>query len=95
MEFFNKTDYKVLECLIAKNCMSPVASLTIKQIIEFTELSQTKIRSVINQFKLMSYIKDGSKEGNNKTYYITNEGVEHFKVAFNFNDDEIEEIKEI
>lgn len=95
MEFFNKTDYKVLECLIAKGCLSPVASVTIKQIMEFTELSQTKVRAVINQFKLMNYIKDGSKEGNNKTYYITNDGIEHFKIAFNFDDIDIEEMKEI
>lgn len=93
MEFFNRNDYKVLECLIVRDCNSPVASLTVKQIINLTELSQTKVRTVLNQFGLMKFLQAGSKDGNKNTYYYTNEGLEHFKKAFAFDDKAIEELK--
>lgn len=89
---FNKNDYKVLETLIERECTTPVASLTIKQLINITEMSLSKVRSVKDNFIMMRYINEGSKDGNNKTFYVTEEGVKHYKLVFGFDDEKIDEI---
>lgn len=89
---FNKNDYKMLESLIERECNAPAASLTIKQLMRITEMSLSKIRSVKDNFILMNFIAEGSKDGNSKTYYITQQGVEHFKLVFGFDDDKINEM---
>ncbi len=91
---FNKNDYKILESLIERQCNAPVASLTIKQLINITGMSLSKVRSVIGKFLLMNFIQEGSKDGNNKTYFTTEDGVKHFKLVFGFNDNDIKEIVE-
>lgn len=90
---FNKKDYVVLEALIERTCNSPVASLTIKQLMRITRMSLSKIRSVKNDFLLMNFILEGSKDGNNKTFYYTDEGLNHFKKVFNFSDDRIKQMQ--
>ena len=89
---FNKNDYKILESLIERKCNAPASSLTIKQLIKITEMSLSKIRSVIGKFILMNFIKEGSKDGNNKTYFVLEEGITHFKMVFGFTDDIINEM---
>lgn len=89
---FNKNDYKILEALIERQCNTPVASLTIKQLVNITQMSLSKVRSVKDNFILMEFIKEGSKDGNNKTYFITEKGLKHFQSAFGFDNDRIDEI---
>lgn len=89
---FNKNDYKILEALIERKCTAPVASLSISQLKNITGMSLSKIRSVKDKFLLMNFIQEGSKDGNNKTFYTTDEGLKHFKLVFGFNDDDIEEM---
>lgn len=88
--FFNKNDYKILEALIERECNSPVASLTIKQLINITQMSLSKVRSVKDKFILTDYIQEGSKDGNEKTFFYTHEGLIHFKNIFGFADEDIE-----
>ena len=88
---FNKRDYIVLEILIERNCTTPVASLTIKQLIKLTNMSSSKVRSVKDNFLMMELIAEGSKD-DNKTFYITDKGIEHYKLAFGFDDAKINEI---
>lgn len=89
---FNKNDYKILESLIERHCNAPVASLTIKQLMNITKMSLSKVRSVKDNFLMMKYIQEGSKDGNNKTFYYTDEGLNHYKLAFGFTDEDIEEM---
>jgi len=89
---FNKNDYKILESLIERKCTAPASSLTVKQLIKITELSLSKVRSVIGKFILMDFIKEGSKDGNNKTYFALQAGITHFKMVFGFTDDVINEM---
>lgn len=89
---FNKNDYKILETLIERECNAPAASLTIKQLMSMTGMSLSKIRSVISNFLLIGLVKEGSKDGNNKTYYCSPEGLAHFKLVFGFKDDDINEM---
>lgn len=89
---FNKNDYKILEALIERKCTAPVASLSISQLKSITGMSLSKIRSVKDKFLLMNFIQEGSKDGNNKTFYTTEEGLKHFKLVFGFTDDDIEDM---
>ncbi|HCL4447294.1 TPA: transcriptional regulator [Clostridium botulinum] len=89
---FNKNDYKMLESLIERQCDAPAASLTIKQLMKITEMSKSKIISVKDNFLLMKFISEGAKDRNSKTYYITNEGLNHFKLVFGFTDEDINEM---
>lgn len=91
---FNKNDYRILEALIERQCKAPVASLTIKQLMNITGMSLSKIRSVKDNFLLMNFIQEGSKDGNSKTYYITSKGVDHFKEVFGFDDEDVDVIIE-
>lgn len=85
---FNKSDYTILELLYNLECNTPIQSLTVKQIISNTKLSATKTRAVIKSFLMVNYISEGSKEGNNKTYYITKIGEEHYEKTFGIVNDE-------
>lgn len=89
---FNKNDYKILEALIERECNSPAKSLTVKQIIKITEMSLSKVRAVISKFLLINYIQEGSKDGNSKTYYFTDEGVNHYKAVFGFSNEDVEDM---
>ena len=89
-ELFNKRDYKVLEELIANECVSPVASLNRVQLMNLTGLSSSKIRSVIKYFLITDLILEGTKDGQFKTYYISKAGIENFKRAHNLMDEDIE-----
>lgn len=89
---FNKKDYVILETLIERNCTTPVASLTIKQLMKITDMSLSKVRSVKDNFIMMEFIQEGSKDGNNKTFYVTDKGIEHYKLAFGFDDEKINQI---
>lgn len=91
---FNKNDYKMLEGLIERQCDAPAASLTIKQLMKITGMSLSKIRSVKDNFIIIGFIQEGSKDGNSKTYYVTEKGLEHFKRVFRFNDENINEMIE-
>lgn len=89
---FNKNDYKVLEALIERKCNAPAASLTIKQLIKLTGMSVSKVREVKNNFLLMNFIQEGSKDSNNLTFYYTEKGLNHFKLVFGFKDEDINEM---
>lgn len=88
----NKRDYLILEILIERECFTPVASLSISNLINISNMSKSKVRSVKDNFIMLGYIAEGSKDGNNKTFYITSEGMEHFKLMFCFDDEKINEI---
>jgi DNA-binding transcriptional regulator GbsR (MarR family) len=89
---FNKNDYKILEILIERRCSAPAASLTIKQLSEVSGMSLSKVRTVVNNFLLMNFVQCGSKDGNNKTFLHTEEGVKHYKLVFGFDDEKINEM---
>ena len=89
-ELFNKRDYRVLEELIANKCVSSVASLNRIQLMNLTELSSSKIRNVIKYFLMTGLILEGTKDGQFKTYYVSQNGIENFKIAHNLKDQDIQ-----
>ena len=91
---FNKSDYEILSQLINSKCFSPVISLTRKQLMELTGCSMSKIRNANKNFLMTGIIKEGTKDGNNKTYYITEEGIKHYQYVYNLSDDEIKKMIE-
>lgn len=92
--YLNKNDYSILELIIATECVSPWRSLTTKFIIEYTGLSHVKVRQVLKTFILLKYVSEGAKDGNNKTFYATKEGIEHYKEVFRYDDIDIEDLIE-
>lgn len=90
--YLNKNDYSILELIIVNECVSPWKSLTTKFIIEETGLSHVKVRQVLKTFVIMRYISEGAKDGNNKTYYATEEGINHYKQVFDYDDIDIEDL---
>lgn len=90
--YLNKNDYAILELIIVNECVSPWKSLTTKFIIEESGLSHVKVRQVLKTFIIMKYVSEGAKDGNNKTYYATEEGINHYKQVFGYDDYDIEDL---
>lgn len=76
--------YLILNLLYRNDAKSKVVALTLKQIQEILEAEGDKynIRTVsykIKELKQDGYIKDGMKEKNANTYYISADGIEWLK----------------
>lgn len=91
---FNKSDYAILELLIGYECFSPFKSLTKQFIMTNTKYSHVKVQQSLKGFMLVDFVKAGAKDGNNKTYFCTELGLDHFKKIFNYTDEDIEAVKE-
>lgn len=89
---FNKTDYAILELLVACECDAPMESMSKKAIIRRSELSHVKVQQVLKAFMLSGFVKEGTKDGNNKTYFYTEEGKEHLMSAFGYLDGDIDDL---
>lgn len=87
---FNKNDYVILEMLIAEECNSPYKSLTKQFIIKQSGFSHVKVQQVLKSFLLVGFVKEGTKDGNNKTYYYTDKGKEHYMQVFEYSNEDIE-----
>ena len=88
----NKTDYIILELMIKNESYSSYVSLSTPYIISESKLSHVKVRQVLKNFILCGFVAEGSKDGNKKTYYITEKGIEHYKDIFALNDEDIEDM---
>lgn len=93
-ENFNKNDYKILENLIGYECYSITRSFTIKKMSEITKLSEIKIRQTMKLFLMCDLVKEGAKDRNKKTYFITNDGFELYKEVMDYNEQDIEKLKD-
>lgn len=91
---FNKNDYIILETLVGNECITPFRSLTIKHLVNACKFSHIKIRQTIKTFQIYDYIKEGSRDGNTKTYYVTNLGVKHYMEVMNYNEEDISNLIE-
>lgn len=89
---FNKSDYGVLELLIAEECFSPIKSLSKQYIMKSTGFSHVKVQQVLRSFILVDFVKEGLKSGNNKTYFCTEKGKEHYMDMFNYTEEDLEEL---
>lgn len=78
---FNKSDYKILTTLLDKECFSEIASLSIKDIATFSELSIPKVRMTLKSFLLTDLVRLGAKDGVSNTYYITEKGLDFINKA--------------
>lgn len=90
---FNKSDYVILTHIYHNNFNSPVNAISTLDLIDESGLSSSKVRNTISEFIRIGYLIEGLKDGNNKTYYISNEGIKHFEDMFG-KSDRIENNKE-
>ena len=89
-----KKDYVVLELLICKECFSSYGALSTPDIIEETGLSHVKIGQVVKNFTMFGLISEGSKDGKKKTYYINENGIQHYKQQLQYEEKDIDEMIE-
>ncbi|HBJ1650356.1 TPA: hypothetical protein LA460_000260 [Clostridium botulinum] len=89
---FNKTDYTILEILIGNECDTPFKSLSTKYLIESSGYSHVKVRQTIKSFQLCGFVKEGSKDGNKKTYYVSNDGVKHYMDVMDYDKNDLEDL---
>lgn len=89
---FNKTDYIILEMLIVEECNSPFKSLSKPYIIKESGFSHVKVQQVLKSFQLVGFVKEGTKDGNKKTYYYTQEGKNHFMQIFEYEEEDMEDL---
>lgn len=89
---FNKSDYAILELLIGYECFSPFKSLSKQFIMSNTKYSHVKVQQSLKGFMLSGFVREGTKDRNNKTYFCTESGLEHFKKVFDYNDEDIDNV---
>ena len=87
-----KNDYSILELLICKECYSSYSALSTPDIIKETGLSHVKIGQVVKNFVMFGLIAEGSKDGKKKTYYITQNGLEHYKQQLEYEEQDINDM---
>lgn len=64
----------VLNRIRKLGCINQLKSATISNIIKDLKLSQPTVRASINDLMEEGYVKEGFRQKNAKTYYITEEG---------------------
>lgn len=79
---FNKNDYAIIAHVYMNGFNSPMNSITILDLIDKSDMSSTKVRGTISSFIKAGYLAEGLKEGNNKTIYLTDLGIEHCKKIY-------------
>lgn len=90
----NKTDYSLLESLAIRDCTTPFCSVKIEQLMKFSGLSKTKVRNALRIFIMMGFVKEGNKDRRNKTYYITEQGEDHFLEVFNYTFEQLDKLRD-
>lgn len=78
----SKNDIKVLHILNKNECTSPMKSITLQKIEYESMLSYNQVRYSIEKLFEEKYIKQGHKQINSSTYYITKTGIEELKGEF-------------
>lgn len=89
---FNKSDYAILELLIGCECFSPFKSLSKQSIMSNTKYSHVKVQQSLKGFMLVDFVREGAKDRNNKTYFCTEAGLEHYKKIFDYTDEDIDKV---
>lgn len=75
----SKSDYKILYQLYEYGCFNQLKSVTVEKLSNMSQLSVSKVRKTIKQFIQVSYVCEGIRECNAKTYYITKKGINNIK----------------
>lgn len=89
---FNKSDYTILDAIIGNECTSPFQSISTQYIIDKCGYSHVKVRQVLKNFVISDFIREGIKDGNKKTYYVTEKGKAHYMMVMGYNDEDIEDL---
>ena len=72
----NKSDYFILDTMYKNKCVNRICSLTKQKLAKKCELSVYKISSTMKMFQNMGLVEEGAREIREKTYYLTEEGIE-------------------
>lgn len=85
----NKNDIYILSVFAQYNKINELQSFSVASLLEKIDgkYSHTKIRSVIKKFLEKEYLNVGFSQGNAKTYFINQKGID-FLDSFNIKEDE-------
>lgn len=87
MSIYTKLDYKILssitKCNKSKNKgISKVNGTKIKEVMEYTSLSEGKVRTTVNMFLKDGLLQYGVSDGRTRTYCITNDGLRELREIY-------------
>lgn len=71
-----RNDYRIIDFLYNKGCLTKIYALKLKNIADGTELSIYKIRDAMKLFLNLGIISEGARDVRAKTYYLTEKGQE-------------------
>lgn len=91
-DVIKKGDYIILELLICEECFSSYGALSTPDIIKKSKLSHVKVGQVLKNFAMFGFVAKGSKDGMKNTYYITKDGLEHYKQELQYEDTDIDKM---
>jgi DNA-binding transcriptional regulator GbsR (MarR family) len=91
-DVIKKNDYSILELLICEECFSSYGAMSTPDIIEKTNLSHVKVGQVLKNFIMFGFLAKGRKDGMKNTYYVTNDGLEHYKQQLQYEDEDIDKM---
>ena len=78
MNTFTENDYKILKAIINKNDrtkgLTKINGTTLKEILDSTGLSRSKVRRTITAFIECNFIENGNSKVREKTYILTEDG---------------------
>ena len=77
MTITNKNDVLILRTLYKNKKVSELQSMTITALTNSLEnkFSTMKVRTTIYEFVKQGIVHEGLKQGNSKTYFISNDGI--------------------
>lgn len=82
MRVLTENDYRIFQKVLTNNLdrgKSKTKGITVKMLMELSDLSNTKIRDTLNVLIDYGYIERGISIGREKTYFITQDGIEELK----------------
>lgn len=71
-----RNDYRIIDFLYNKGCLTKIYALKLQIIADGTDLSIYKIRDAVKLFLNLGIINEGAKDVRAKTYYLTEKGQE-------------------
>jgi DNA-binding MarR family transcriptional regulator len=72
----SKNDIQILNLLKQADCISPLKSYTIRRIQDEIQLKSTRVHYTLRALSMAGYVNEGCRQGNAKSYYITQKGKE-------------------
>ena len=90
----NENEFEILRIITFEECLDYSNSIDSKTLSTKCNLSTVYIRKILTRLKEYSFLEEGIKKGNARTYFVTPLGYEYvFNILFKSSNKEIENMK--